>query len=335
MMKSVTKSAMLDDYPLASFPAVPMWSENYAFMISDPASGVALASQLGRWPLEPTVWREFFMLALPGDRIIYHKAFGRSDDDRRMRASLFEIAVIEEGQRYRLAFDGPASLDSRADLLARGATARPLWPLRIELLFDGVAPPWDMSGQAGAAEDLAGKLHVEQVGSVSGTIAYRNETYAINAAFGQRDHSRGIRVITQLHRHCWAQGWFPDRDLTFNVYSMAVHGGAEPMAKASLTHGAKRYPARVESIDFMDRPGDHARPYAITLESELGAMTFEIVRFVASMPAAFCSPYDKSPGVMPGFHAASSNEEAVIWRLDGAEGPGWSERSFNPSPFPE
>lgn len=326
--------AVLDDYPLDPFAPVPMWSENYAFMINSPDNGVALASQLGRWPVDPTVWREFFMLALPGERIVYHKAFARHADPRQIRASLFSIEVLEPGNAYRLRFDGPVSLDQRENLLAMGTTARPLSPLQFELIFEGVAPPWDMSGHAKAAEALAGKLHVEQVGSVTGVISFGGESHALNRAFGQRDHSRGIRVITQLHRHCWAQGWFPQADLTFNLYMMAVHGGALPMSNATLTKGDRRLAAKVIDIDLMNGPGDHRRAYAITLESELGVMTFTIDHFVASMPAAFCSPYDKSPGAMPGFHAASSNEEAVIWTWDGLEGPGWSERSFNPSPFP-
>lgn len=324
----------LDDYPLEPFPAEPMWSENYAFMVNSPDTGVALASQMGRWPVDPSVWREFFMLALPGRRVVYHKAFARQHEAGVIRASLFSIAVLEAGQAYRLAFDGPASSDSRDSLLANGITARPLTRLRFDLVFEGVAPPWDMSGHAKAAEALAGKLHVEQVGSVKGFVAYGDEFHSLDGAFGQRDHSRGIRVITQLHRHCWAQGWFPQEGLTFNLYMMEVHGGAPAMSNASITKDGRRLDATVAAIDFMEAPGDHQLAYAITLESDLGAMTFTIDRFVASMPAAFCSPYDKSPGAMPGFHAASSNEEAVIWKWNGLEGPGWSERSFNTNPFP-
>ncbi|WP_198046039.1 hypothetical protein [Novosphingobium aquimarinum] len=326
--------AALDDFPLEPFPPVPMWSENYAFMINSPGDGLALASQLGRWPVDPSVWREFFMLALPGERIVYHKAFGREPNLQQIRASLFAIDVLEPGQAYRLRFDGPVSSDRRDSLLTRGITPRPLSPLQFDLVFEGVAPPWDMSGHAKAAEALAGKLHVEQVGSVSGVVTFGEESYGIQGAFGQRDHSRGIRVITQLHRHCWAQGWFPEAELTFNLYMMAVHGGPPAMSNASLATKGRRLDAKVVSIDLMQAAGDHQRAYAVTIDSELGPMTFEIDRFVASMPAAFCSPYDKSPGAMPGFHAASSNEEAVVWKWNGLEGPGWSERSFNASPFP-
>lgn len=325
----------LDDYPAAHLPPLPMWSENYAFMINDARHALAVASQMGRWPVDARIWREFFMIGLPGERVLYHKAFGRAATDRVAAASLFRIEVVEPDWEFRLVFDGPVAEDQRANLMAHGATVRPVRPLQFDLTVRGVAPIWDMSGHANAAEALAGKMHTEQVCSVSGTIAYGSESFKLERAFGQRDHSRGIRVITRLHRHCWAQGWFPEQDVTFNLYKMAVHGGSAPMSNASVTKGGRRYPATVKSVPFMEGPDDHAMLYTIVLDSELGEMTFRMKRMVVSMPAAFTSPYDKSPGSIPGFHAASSNEEAVMWEWNGVEGPGWSERSFNASPFPE
>jgi len=322
------------DYPLSPIPTIEMWSENYAFMINDPANGVAMASQLGRWPINPSVWREFFMLSLPGERIAHHKAFGRAATDRIAAAALFSMEVVEPAQAFRLQFDGPVSVDTRAGLLERGIAAVPVTPLQFDLLFTGVAPVWDMSGHAQGAEAAAGKMHVEQVGAVSGTIALAGEEYRLEQVFGQRDHSRGIRVITNLYRHCWAQGWFPDEDLTFNVYMMALHGGAQPMANASISKAGRRLPATIRSLALMERDGDHARPYRLELESELGPMAFEVDTFIASMPAAFTSPYDKFPGILPKGHAASSNEEAVLWRWGDRLGAGWSERSFNAAPFP-
>lgn len=325
----------LDDYPAAHVPPIPMWSENYAFMINDGAHGIAVASQLGRWPVDARIWREFFMIGLPGERVLYHKAFGRAATAKVPAASLFRIEVLEPDRAFRLTFDGPVAEDTRANLLAQGTTVRPVRPLKFDLTMRGVAPVWDMSGHANAAEALAGKMHTEQVGEVSGSIVYGSERYAVEHAFGQRDHSRGIRVVTQLHRHCWAQGWFPQVDVTFNLYTMAVHGGAQPMSNASVSKGERRYPATLKSISFMEGPNDHGIRYTAVLASELGEMTLKMKRILVSMPAAFTSPYDKSPGSIPGFHAASSNEEAVVWEWNGMDGLGWSERSFNASPFPE
>lgn len=324
----------IDDYPARSVPDIPMWSENYAFMIADPAQGVAIASQIGRWPVDAHIWREFFMIGLPDERIVYHKAFGRAATETLASASMFRIEVLEPDTAYRLVFDGPAAEDNRADLLERGVVVRPLTPLSFDLEMRGVAPSWDMSGHAGSAHDLAGRMHIEQVGSVSGTIRYGDETFTLDGAFGQRDHSRGPRIITQLHRQCWTQGWFPSEDVTFNLYAMQIHGGAEAMANASVSRGGVRYPATVKSVSFMNGPRDHAQRYSLAVDSELGPMEFHLKEVVTSMPCSFMSPYDKNPGSTPGFHAASSNEESVIWEWNGVEGVGWSERSFNASPFP-
>lgn len=75
----------MDDYPLAVIPTVPMWSENYAYMVNDRDSGLAIVALLGRWTQDPTVWREFLVIGLPGDRIVYHKAFGRGGHPDRSR----------------------------------------------------------------------------------------------------------------------------------------------------------------------------------------------------------------------------------------------------------
>src|SRR5690606_21399450 len=172
----------------------------------------------------------FFMIGLPGERVLYHKAFGRAATAQVASASLFSIEVLEPGEEFRLTFEGPVAEDTRANLLARGVTVRPVRPLKMELHMRGVVPVWDMSGHANEAEALAGKMHIEQVGEVNGFIAYGDERYQISKAFGQRDHSRGVRIITQLYRHCWAQGWFPEEELTFNVFKMVVHGGKQPMS---------------------------------------------------------------------------------------------------------
>ena len=149
------------------------------------------------------------------------------------------------------------------------------------------------------------------------------------------DHSRGIRIVTNFYRHCWAQGHFRAAGITFNLYAMQVHGGtAPPMGHATVSKGDRRYPATAEGLDFMTDPQDGRRPYSFKLRSELGEMTIRMVEVLVSLPKGFTSPWDVNVGAIPGFPTAMVFEEAVTWEWDGVQGSGWSERGFNPRPFP-
>jgi hypothetical protein len=323
----------LDDYPIAVIPKVPMWSENYAYMVNDVANRLAIVCLLGRWTADPRIWREFLMIGLPGERVVYHKAFGRAATKTVAAASLLRVEVVEPEREFQIRFDGPMAEDTRAALLQRGTTARPVQRCQFDFRMRGDAPVWDISGHKNDASDIAGKMHVEQVGTVNGSLTYGAETFKIEQAFGQRDHSRGIRIVTTFYRHCWAQGHFRLAGVTFNLYAMAVHGGT-PMMHATVSRGEHRYPATVQELDFMDGPQDGNVLYGFKLHSELGEMAIKMTEVIVSLPKGFTSPWDVNVGAIPGHHFAMVYEEAVTWDWAGERGSGWSERGFNPQPFP-
>lgn len=325
----------MEDKPLADLPDIPMWSENYAFMITDSTQGIAGFCLMGRWIHDPTIWRELLMVKLPDGTILHHKSWGKATAADVVSASLARIEILPETDHFRLTFDGPIAATDETRLRTRGVTNQTLRPCRIDILMTSDVPVWDMSGHASSAEEIAGKMHVEQVGSASGTIAIGGATYELRDAFMQRDHSRGVREVSQFRRHCWAQGRFPERGVTFNCYSMFVFGReGEPMMNASVSRGDRRYPAEIVEIGYLSTRDDVREPYAITLTSELGEMRFTLVDFVASFPTAFLAPWDMSAGTYPDEHCVTGLEEAVVWDWDGARGEGWSERSYNDRPFP-
>jgi hypothetical protein len=326
----------MEDTPAAVIPAVPMWSENYAFMVNDAAQRIAIVCLIGRWTQDPTIWREFLVIGLDNERVLYHKGFGRAATPAVASAALTRIEVLQPGQQFRISFDGPIAEDTRDGLITRGVSSRPMKRARLELIMTGVAPVWDISGHKNDASDIAGRMHVEQVGVVSGYIDAGPKRVELKDAFGQRDHSRGVRIVTQFYRHCWAQGHFPKQGITFNMYLMEVHGGTgAPMSHATISRGERRYPATVSGIDLMHRPDDGQRLYEFTLHSELGDMHVRMTEIVVSLPKTFTSPWDINVGATPGAHVASTFEEAVRWEYNGESGLGWSERAFNATPFPQ
>jgi hypothetical protein len=44
----------MEDMPAALIPPVPMWSENYDFMVDDAAQRIAIVCLMGRWTQDPT-----------------------------------------------------------------------------------------------------------------------------------------------------------------------------------------------------------------------------------------------------------------------------------------
>ncbi|WP_156842894.1 hypothetical protein [Novosphingobium aquimarinum] len=323
----------MEDNPLEVIPDLSLWSENYAYMITDSSQGFACFLLMGRWIPDPTVWREFLMVQMPDGRMLHHKSWGRATSRNVVSAALARIE-LDGDAGCRIFFDGPIAETSREVLLKQGTRNQSLGRLTLDLSISSEVPVWNMSGHASSAEEIAGKMHIEQVGVASGTVTFGDETVQVNNAFMQRDHSRGVRDVTKFYRHCWAQGSFPERDLTFNLYSMLVFGREnEPMMNASVTQAGKRYPATIIEIAYMDSRADAMKPYSITLACELGNMTFRIVDFVASFPTAFVSPWDIVAGVFPEEHSVTGVEEAVVWEWEGLRGEGWSERSFTDQAF--
>lgn len=311
-----------------------MWSENYAFMINDSAQGIAAFCLMGRWIKDPSIWRELLMVQLPDGSILHHKAWGAGTSANVVSASLTRIELLPERNRFHLSFYGPIARTAEDELRARGPVNQPLTPCRISIDISSDVPVWDMSGHASSAEQIAGRMHVEQVGSASGTIEVDGRRYELRDAFMQRDHSSGVRDVSLFRRHCWAQGRFPQRDLTFNLYSMIVFGSEDaPMMNASVTQGGRRYPAAITEMVYLDSRDEVRKPYGLTLQSELGEMHFRVVDFVASFPTAFISPWDMSAGTYPDVHCVTGLEEAVVWEWDDLRGDGWSERSYNDRPF--
>jgi hypothetical protein len=84
----------------------------------------------------------------------------------------------------------------------------------------------------------------------------------------------------------------------------------------------------------MDGPQDGNVLYEFKLRSEIGEMAIRMTEVMSSLPKGFTSPWDVNVGAIPGYPAAMVYEEAVTWEWAGERGSGWSERGFNPQPFP-
>ena len=323
-----------DDYPIAQVPDTPMWSENYAFTCNDADSGVSLIAFLGRWWGDPSLWREVVAIGLPGERMLCIKNYGRAATATVASASMFRIEVVKPGQTLRLRYDGPAFEQSRSELMKHGFQPSAAKRCTFEVLIDGVSPVWNMSGHASKSAEIAGALHIEQVGRGNGFFQFGDERFEIRDAFTNRDHSRGVRVVDKFKRHCWAQGHFPTEDVTFSIYAIEMYGiEGLAMSNASVSKGGHRYPAKVVDIEMIEGRADGCQPFRAVSASELGEMVLVKSATITSAPVSMVSPWDLHHGVVHGVASGLTFEEAVRWDWQGIKGTGWSERCFVHEPF--
>lgn len=320
---------LVDDYPIARIPEIPMWSENYAYSCNHVASGLSMIVLLGRWWADPTVWREVVSIVLPGGRMVCIKNYGRGGDDRIACGAMLRHEVIEPGRALKMVYNGPASAQDRPTLLRQGFVPAPQRPCRLEIAFDATTPVWDMSGHGGKTADLTGAFHIEQIGAGRGFVEFDGERFEFDGAFMNRDHSRGVRVLGHYRRHCWAQGYFPGEDVSFNVYAMEFHGVTGlAMANASVTQGGVRHAATIRDIELIRGRADAGQPYRMVLDSPLGTLELLKETTYGSIPISFMDPFDFHHGATPGVPSATMFEEAVGWSWGSHKGAGWSERAF-------
>jgi hypothetical protein len=323
-----------EEFPSLEVPQTPLWSENYAFTCNDANQGIGLIANLGRSCAYPDIWREAITIALPGERIICIKNYGRNTTATVASAAMFQVEVVTIGQTIRIRYDGPAVEQSRQGLLSIGFRPGPVKRCRFEIVFDGVAPVWNISGDTGHSTDIAGKMHIEQIGRGDGFIEVDDERFDIRGAFTNRDHSRGVRNLDAFKRSCWAQGYFPGSDTAFSVYAIEMFGiDGLAMSNASITRGGRRYATEVQAVELIQGVADERQSFNIRLTSELGVIELCNVRTLTSSVLSVVSPWDMFHGILPGVPTGLLLEESVIWDRGNEQGSGWSERCIVHEPF--
>jgi hypothetical protein len=328
-----TTSEPSGEFPIGDIPAIPGWSENFALLCGDPAIRSAVFFSIGRWHGDPTVWRELIDIALPDGTVIFSKSYARGGTRTGPGAGNTSYEVIEPGRRVRLVFDGPVWQSTVRDLIQHGFRDDATRRCTLDLSFESTVPMWNMKGTSIEAATMAGSMHVDQIGLVSGTIRYDGKTHRYENAYAVRDHSRGVRDVSKYGRSCWISGRFPG-DRAFYTYVMGTFGSeAAGMQNAAVVQSGVFYPATVKYCRFIAGPQDLGKCHEIILDSALGEMKIEITEVIASLVNSMVPPFDMCPGAVLHRSSAMIFDEAVRLRWDGTEGLGWSERGVAERPL--
>ncbi|MFO1426719.1 MAG: hypothetical protein U1F11_07040 [Steroidobacteraceae bacterium] len=259
---SATDPCIELEYPLENErqPAAQYWSENYALVMGDPESGVALLYSAGTWYQDPRIWRENLVISLPDGSILVSRNFGRRPPCQAVGASLSRYEVLQPLAQARLQFDGPATGHDLRGLLHAGAIGGRTHRVQLAALFAAGAPMWDMhAGDGHDATSIAGSMHIEQLGRCDGELVVDGRSYAIRGAQSCRDHSRGVRNVAPYRNHCWINGQFAG-GRGFQLYVFRMHGiEGLALSRAVITEQGRQHPATVEEIEFVESTADIER----------------------------------------------------------------------------
>jgi hypothetical protein len=325
-----------DEHLLETVPDVPMWSENYAFVATDPGQGITVVLSLGRWHDNPQMMRGMSVIALPDDRAIFARNFGFSPDGKTPCSGDLRIDVVEPGRVVEYVFDGPMCMQAQSAVAAHGLQPGPLRRGQLVLRFESDFPVWDLHGEVSEDVPLEDRDvmfpagHMEQQGRVSGHLAFADEEYRLNDVAATRDHSRGVRDFTRYQGHLWTQAQFPS-GRQFNMFlGVAPRGSDVALTKACIFHEGRLYDAEAETDGVLSGGDDIWRPFSLTLQNDfLGEMKLQVRRLWHNFQFGFTVPADLFWGTQPYGRDADqfwAVEQSVEWECDGETGFGHLER---------
>jgi hypothetical protein len=318
--------------PPAEKPQTELWSENFAFALSDVKAGISFLHSIGTWYGDTAVWREKLTVQMPDGRILIGRNYGRRTAGNAVSASLSRYEILEHERCVRLTWDGPIFSHSFDELLTRGFYGGLAKLIRLDVTFEANAPIWMMSKGDSDATGVTGALHTEQLGYCAGTLAYEGQNYRIAGALGCRDHSRGKRDFASYKEHCWINGEFPGKR-GFQLYAANIFGHDEPaLSTAVVIEGGTLHPAAIKHVEFIGSASDHHKPQTIVLDSDLGEMVIRATHSRTCLPVSVLKPFEAQAGVMRGQEHGLIFDETIDLEWDGHKGLGWSERGFAKNP---
>jgi hypothetical protein len=331
------RNTLADELPLDHIPDVHAWSENYCFDGHDAAADAGFWFHCGRWPRNPSIWREQIMLYLPGGDYLIMRGFGHHPVENGVGGALLKCICLEPGQRWRLLYSGPARRETLASMMAGTHThlsEGPYVTVDVDLEFEATRPAWDFGTIVGEAW---ANFHYEQHGRVTGTIRYDtsdggSSTVTLNGN-GYRDHSRGPRDLSAFGGFHWHHAQFPGGRAFSIVRSYKYEAGALSVGvnRAVVFDGEKMLPAEiVGELPVMTDKQLPAERYTITLKSDLGEMVIEARTHgaIALSCDKFMDTYDGIATPAEGVYAHYCFEQPTEYVWNGLTGAGWTERAM-------
>jgi hypothetical protein len=309
--------AQESEFPIQTYPDIPLWTENYCFVGYDPSSQIGLWTHLGRAPFDPTLWRELSIVYLPGGERLVNKGYGRTETPNGPGGATMTFQCEEPWRRWRMSRDG-GSIRTTVDRLYRGMVADQRHErVGFDLSLTCHTPVWDW----GEVEDAHqwGKLHYEQLVAISGTVTLGGETIGFDGT-GLRDHTSGARDFTVFSGHIWSWANFPS-GRGFILLHLVVDG--RYLTRAVVLQDGQLAPVELGNSPVLTDRSQHADPYVLELGEH--RVAGEILH---PFPNGFDGPNDICIGYDPAITITANFESLSRFEWDGEVGYGHTERSI-------
>lgn len=320
-MNAGAAMTLAQELPVAALPADPAWRENFCFDGYDAVREIGFWVHLGRWSLDPSLWREQVHLMLPGGRLVVARGFGRREVEMSAAGPCMAFTCAAPGKAWRLAYHGPGRETSRAQLASAPIPEGPRALLDFDIAFESGEGVWDF-GAAARGEDWA-SAHYEQTGRAHGRVTFDGEAFEIDG-FGWRDHSRGPRNLSNHMGHCWIHGAF-EGGRSFALCTIRQRNAA-PFAKGMIFENGRLFEATCGEPPYLETTAWPEAGYAMTLDGELGPMRIE-AQPKTCLPHSSTEQYETYDGVAAGLARHVTYEQGTVFRWDGRAGQGHTERS--------
>lgn len=322
----MTKLTLADETPATEIPDIEWWTENFCFPAYDPVQNVGFWIHLGRWSLDPTIWREQVLLFLPDNTFLIHRAYGAGARlENGVAGAGLELTVPVPGETLNLRYKGAARHTTPEELAELPLREKAATPVEFDFTFQGTGEIWEWGATLGP--QTGSKFHYEQPGRVTGTLHYGGASVTFDA-FAHRDHSRGYRDVSPMVSSHWGQGHFPSgRSFAICQSRSRKDGVVAPLLdEAVIWDNGRLIQATATAVPYLGSPFDPlTTSYQLVIESELDTMEVE-----ATIPVHLLASTDKRfecyDGLNPKLGVRALLEAPTHFTWNGEKGGGWSER---------
>jgi hypothetical protein len=327
---------MAEELPVTDLPPEPHWSENYCFEGYDDAGDVGFWLHLGRWPRNPSLWREQLWVYWPDGSYSIMRGFGAHPVKSGAGGALLKLTCIEPGE-WRLQFAGPTRTTSSDRMTLPAASYLsdgPFAAIALDIRFTANQPAWNF-GDVLTNENWS-RFHYEQHGRMRGSLRFDppggpSQEFRMDCG-GYRDHSRGPRELSTFGGNYWIHGQFPNGRAFALMHVWKNEGGRRVPAfsQAVVFEAGRIYPASFGDLPLIIDKHKPSRLFHLSLQSELGEMQMQ-----GAIRRTICQSADRYMDSFDGICAADEGvlfvyEEPTQFTWNGLVGFGHTERAERP-----
>jgi hypothetical protein len=298
----------------------PDWTENIAWSMNDPASGISIYGHLGRMQPDRSIWEGLSLFFLPGGEMRVSRSLGRNPRDGAGNPE-YHYKPIVPNTLWQFAFDGVVQRVDAQQLRRRPVGDEPFEAASYQLVFEALQPVFNMHKSDLDSE----RMHLEHGGTMKGTVVIGGKRIEINCT-AYRDHSVSRRTFTTLDTETWSNCAFPSGRI-FSILEVS-RSGRQILEGQAYIDGKMQFAKPLVVPDLQDSSG---APHTGTISVETDSGRHSI-RWETLQPQFVPFQLLRPVGMRPGIDLSDPENMVAVqcpakFHWDGETGYGWMERT--------